>query len=327
MMGMILLTCISAFLIALVLGRYLIPLLRAMKAGQSIREVGPEWHNVKAGTPTMGGIIFIVAALFAIAADWKTIQMGDWTIIYISLFALAFGLIGFADDYIKVRKKRNLGLTALQKSALQLVVAILYLTALYRSGRLSCDLYIPFWNVTFEVPVAVYMLFAVFVIVGAVNAVNLTDGIDGLATGVTMPVMLFFALVAIRWGDEPVAKYAMALFGGLAAFLCYNFHPARVFMGDTGSLYLGGAVCGLAFALDMPLILILVGIIYICETLSVMIQVTYFKLTHGKRVFRMTPIHHHFEMGGWSEVKIFGVFTAITIACCVLAWFGVIGRY
>ena len=324
---MLILTCITAFIIGIVMGKITIPLLRALKAGQSIRDVGPEWHNVKQGTPTMGGVIFIVATLFALAADWSSIQAGDLSLVYLYLFALAYGLIGFVDDYIKVRKKRNLGLTALQKLVLQLAAAGVYLFALYENGRLSFDLYIPFANVTFPIPHVVYLLFAMFVIVACVNAVNLTDGIDGLATGVTMPVMLFFGMVALRMQDDAVAKFSLALFGGLTAFLCYNFHPARVFMGDTGSLLLGAAVCGAAFALDMPLILIVVGLVYIVETASVIIQVTYFKLTHGKRVFRMTPIHHHFEMGGWSEVKIFTVFTLLTVALCVLAWFGVVGRF
>lgn len=324
---MLILTCITAFIIGMVMGKITIPLLRALKAGQSIRDVGPEWHNVKQGTPTMGGVIFIVATLFAVAADWTSIRAGDFSLVYLYLFALAYGLIGFLDDYIKVRKKRNLGLTALQKLVLQLVAAAVYLFVLYESGRLTFDLYIPFANVTFAIPHVVYFLFAMFVIVACVNAVNLTDGIDGLATGVTMPVMLFFGMVALRMQDDAVAKFSLALFGGLTAFLCYNFHPARVFMGDTGSLFLGAAVCGAAFALDMPLILIVVGLVYIVETVSVIIQVTYFKLTHGKRVFRMTPIHHHFEMGGWSEVKIFTVFTLLTVALCILAWFGVVGRF
>ena len=159
--------------------------------------------------------------------------------------------------------------------------------------------------------------------VGTVNAVNITDGIDGLATGVTLPVMIFFAVTAYLQGSETLALFPAALVGGLAGFLCYNFHPAKVFMGDTGSLFLGGAVCGMAFALDMPLILILVGFVYIVEVVSVIMQVLYFKLTHGKRIFRMTPIHHHFEMGGWSEVKIFTVFTGITVVMCILAWFGI----
>jgi phospho-N-acetylmuramoyl-pentapeptide-transferase len=323
----LILTCITAFIIGIVAGKIAIPLLRALKAGQSIREVGPEWHSVKQGTPTMGGVIFIVATLFAVGADWANLQAGDFTVVYLFLFALAYGAIGFIDDYIKVRKKRNLGLTALQKLILQLIAAAAYLFVLYKTGRMTFDLYIPFANVTLEMPHFLYALFAMFVIVAVVNAVNLTDGIDGLATGVTMPVILFFGMVALRGQDLAVAKFSLALFGGLAAFLCYNFHPAQVFMGDTGSLFLGASVCGAALALDMPLILILVGLIYLIETASVIIQVTYFKLTHGKRVFRMTPIHHHFEMGGWSEVKIFTVFTIITVICCILAWFGVVGRF
>ena len=170
-------------------------------------------------------------------------------------------------------------------------------------------------------------IFAAFVIVGCVNAVNLTDGVDGLSSSVTIPVMVFFAATAYIYGRTTLALLPATVAGGLAAFLCYNFHPAKVFMGDTGSLFLGGMVCGMAFALDMPLILILVGIIYICETLSVILQVTYFKLTHGKRIFKMTPIHHHFELCGWKEEKIVFVFTAITLVMCVLAYLGVMNRY
>jgi phospho-N-acetylmuramoyl-pentapeptide-transferase len=323
----LILTCILAFVVGLLLGKLIIPALRALKAGQSIREIGPSWHAGKTGTPTMGGIIFVLAALTCFVTGWRTVRDGDWTIVYVFALSLVFGLIGFLDDFFKVKFKRNLGLTALQKFLLQLVASIVYLFALRSGGQLTNDLYIPFANVTFQIPWVAYLIFAAFVMVGCVNAVNLTDGIDGLATGVTMPVMLFFALIAARWNQQGVALYAIALFGALAAFLCYNFHPAKVFMGDTGSLFLGAAVCGAAFALDMPLVLILVGIIYIVETVSVILQVGYFKLTHGKRIFRMTPIHHHFEMGGWSEVKIFSVFTAITVLACILAWLGVMHRF
>ena len=170
------------------------------------------------------------------------------------------------------------------------------------------------------------MVFAAFVMVGTVNAVNLTDGVDGLATGVTIPVMLFYVAVSAWYGRSDLITAAAAMAGGLSAFLIYNFHPAKVFMGDTGSLFLGGAVCGLAFALDIPLVLILVGIIYILETLSDILQVGYFKLTHGKRIFRMAPLHHHLELGGWSEVKLFCVFSGVTLLACVLAFLGVMGR-
>lgn len=194
---------------------------------------------------------------------------------------------------------------------------------------MTTNLYIPFWNVVKPLPEAVYFIFAAFVIVGTVNSVNLTDGVDGLAAGTSIPVCLFFAVLTYVWGTEFLALgiFASAIAGGLLGFLVYNFNPAKVFMGDTGSLFLGGAVCGMAFALDIPLVLILVGIIYIIETVSVMMQVTYFKLTHGKRIFRMTPIHHHFEMGGWSEVKIFTVFTGITVVMCLLAWLGICHRF
>jgi phospho-N-acetylmuramoyl-pentapeptide-transferase len=247
--------------------------------------------------------------------------------IVVFLFSLVFGVIGFIDDYMKVKYHKNEGLTAAQKFLLQLAAAILFVVILRHLGYLTGELYIPFVNYEWHIPWVVYMVLAAFIIVGTVNAVNLTDGVDGLATGVTIPVMVFFAVVAILWSQGDIAITAAALAGGLCAFLIYNFHPAKVFMGDTGSLFLGGAVCGLAFALDIPLILILVGIIYICETLSDIIQVTYFKLTHGKRIFRMAPLHHHFEMGGWSEEKLFFVFSGITLVFCVLAYLGVMGRF
>ncbi len=327
-MGMkLIIACLGAFVLGLLLGKIVIPALHALKAGQSIREIGPKWHAGKAGTPTMGGVIFILAALVCIPVGWKELASGDLSMIYVFGFSLVFGLIGFLDDFFKVKFKRNLGLTALQKFLLQLAAAIIYLFLLRSNGSLTNELYLPFFNVSWTIPWVVYFIFAAFVMVGCVNAVNLTDGIDGLATGVTMPVMLFFALAAASWSQTGTALYAIALFGALSAFLCYNFHPAKVFMGDTGSLFLGAAVCGLAFALDMPLILILVGLIYIIETVSVILQVGYFKLTHGKRIFRMTPIHHHFEMGGWSEVKIFTVFTLVTVICCALAWLGVMNRF
>ena len=319
---------LCSFVLSLVFGRLLIPALRALKAGQSIREIGPSWHNSKAGTPTMGGIMFIAAVtLCTVAAGWRSMMAGYRTHLYVLAFALVFGLIGFLDDFVKVKYKRNLGLTAIQKFALQLAAAGAYLALLRHNGDLTCDLYIPFWNVTFDIPWVVYLIFAMFVIVGCVNAVNLTDGVDGLSSSVTIPVMVFFTVCAALWGKTTLALLPAALVGGLAAFLVYNFHPAKVFMGDTGSLFLGAAVCGLAFALDMPLILILVGLVYICETLSVIMQVTYFKLTHGKRIFKMTPIHHHFELCGWSEVKIVAVFAGITVVMCVLAFIGVMHRF
>ena len=194
-------------------------------------------------------------------------------------------------------------------------------------GALTNALYIPFVNVSITIPWVVYLIFAAFVIVGAVNAVNLTDGIDGLATSVTFVVMVFFAVTTALWSMTALSLFSAALAGGLAAFFCYNHHPAKCFMGDTGSLFLGGAVAALGFAVDMPLILVFVGIIYIAETLSVIIQVTYFKATHGKRFFKMSPLHHHLELSGWNENKLVVVFSAITAACCLLAYLGVMNRF
>ena len=254
-------------------------------------------------------------------------RSGDYTYLLVYCFALIFGIIGFLDDFIKVRKKRNLGLTEIQKLLLQLAAAALYLVVLRKTGHLTSQLYIPFANLSITIPWVLYLILSIFIIVGTVNAVNLTDGVDGLSSSVTIPVMLFYAVVAWQWQKIGASQLAAALVGGLCGFLIYNFHPAKVFMGDTGSLFLGGAVCGLAYALDMPLILILVGIIYIVETLSDIIQVGYFKLTHGKRIFKMAPLHHHFEKCGWSEVKIVGVFTAITVVFCILAYVGVMHRF
>ena len=318
---------VCAFVLSAIFGKLVIPALRALKAGQSIREVGPSWHEGKSGTPTMGGIMFILAAaLCTVAGGWHAMRGGYYTHLIVLAFAVVYGLIGFLDDYCKVKRKQNEGLTALQKLVLQLAAAAAYLALLRYTGSLTCDLYIPFFQVTLQVNWIVYMIFAMFVLVGCVNAVNLTDGLDGLATGVTMPVMAFFAITAWLWKQTTLAIFPAALFGALGGFLIYNFHPAKVFMGDTGSLFLGGAVCGLAFALDMPLVLILVGLVYLLETLSVIMQVTYFKLTHGKRIFKMTPIHHHFELCGWSEEKIFIVFVGITVVMCVLAYVGVSPR-
>ena len=306
-----------------VLGRLLLPVLHALKAGQSIRELGPTWHNNKAGTPMMGGLMFIFASVICLLICIPT--MTEYTVFYALIPALCFGFIGFLDDFTKIKFKRNLGLTGWQKAALQLIVSVLYLYLLYKEGSLSCNLYIPFVNVTLSIHPMVYIFFAMFVMVGCVNAVNLTDGVDGLSSSVTIPVMVFFAAAAAAMGKFDLALLPASLIGGLIAYLFYNWHPAKVFMGDTGSLFLGGVVCALAFALDMPLILILVGFVYICETMSVILQVGYFKLTHGKRLFKMAPIHHHFEMCGWKEEKVVLIFAGVSVIMCILAWFGISG--
>ena len=309
-------------------GYWLIPFLRKVKAGQSIKRDGPVWHMSKEGTPTMGGLMFIAGMLAAVLiACIKEMREGDWSAPAMLLFALVQGAIGFTDDLEKIRRHGNQGLTGWQKSLLQLVVAVAFVLLLRYIGYLSPNLYIPFFDTVVPLPEPVYVAFCAFVILGTVNAVNLTDGEDGLVTGVTLPVALCFAALAVTWHMEPQAIFASALTAGLVGFLIYNRHPAQVFMGDTGSLFLGGAVCALAFAMDMPLALIPLGIVYIAEAMSDILQVGYFKLTHGKRIFKMAPIHHHFEKSGWSEWKVFWVFSSVSLAFALLTWLCLRGRY
>lgn len=325
----IILAAIVSFVVTAVVGKFLIPALVRLKAGQSIKEIGPKWHMSKQGTPTMGGLMFIIGIGVAIViCGWRGMLEGSFQHLYVYLFALVFGGIGYIDDYQKVKHHQNTGLTAPQKFILQLAAAVAFLCLMRYEGMLSPNLYIPFWNTHVVLPWSVYLVFAAFVIVGTVNAVNITDGLDGLSTSVTIPVAVFFSVMAIIWpGFAQLGTFSAAMLGGLCGFLGYNRYPAKVFMGDTGSLFLGGAVAALAFAYDMPLILLLVGFVYLCETLSDIIQVTYFKLTHGKRIFKMAPLHHHFEMCGWKETKIVAVFAAVSALFCVLAYLGVMDRF
>ncbi len=330
---------ILAFLIALAVavavGKFYVPWLRKIKAGQEIKEIGPNWHMTKAGTPTMGGVIFIagvIAAVLAVAIP--SFREGEMGALFVLLFSLFYGAIGFLDDYEKLKKKQNLGLSAKAKFLLQVAVAVALLFLLRLEGYLTPNLYIPFWHITVPLPEWLYFVLAAFIIVGTVNSVNLTDGLDGLATSVTIPVFVCYTAVAFAWGSgfSSLGIFAAGLTGALFGFLVYNFYPAKCFMGDTGSLFLGGAVCGMAFALDMPLILVPLGVIYIIEALSDIIQVGYFKLSHGKRVFRMAPFHHHLEMGGWTghkwtEKQIVALFTSISIVFAIIAFFGCVNRY
>ena len=322
-MTRVLLTAVISCALSGVLGYLLLPVLHALKAGASILQIGPSWHNNKSGTPIMGGLMFIFTAIIMLLANIGSME--DYSVFYVLVLSLCFGVIGFLDDFTKVKFKRNLGLTSLQKAMLQMAVSALFLYAMYKSGSMNTHLYIPFVNVSFDLHPIVYIFFSMFVMVGCVNSVNLTDGVDGLSSSVTLPVMLFFTAAAVGTGRMELALLPASLFGGLIAYLFYNWHPAKVFMGDTGSLFLGGVVCAMAFALDMPLVLILVGFVYICETVSVILQVGYFKLTHGKRLFKMSPIHHHFEMCGWKEEKIVLSFAAVSAVMCLLAWFGISG--
>ena len=330
------------FVLAAAIGAWLVPFLRKIKAGQSIKEIGPTWHRSKEGTPTMGGLMFILATTVAVLAlSWDRFRQGDFANLFVLIFALIYGAIGFLDDYEKLRHKQNTGLTAKQKFLLQLAVAVafLYLLRLFgllhRSAVPGCiDVYVPFWNISFPLNEVVYVICAAFVIVGTVNAVNITDGVDGLCTGTSIPVFLFYTAVCFRFGQRflGLGIFAAALTGGLFGFLIYNFNPAKTFMGDTGSLFLGGAVVAMAFAYDMPLILITLCILFLLETLSDIIQVGYFKLSHGKRVFKMAPFHHHLEMGGWTgkkwkEKELFLLFTGISLLFAVISFLGVQGRF
>ncbi len=302
-----------AFTICVCIGPFFIPFLRRLKFGQEIREIGPSWHKSKRGTPTMGGIIFIIATILV-----TLIFDRDKKAIMLVALSLAFGLIGLADDFIKVVMKRNLGLTEKQKFLMQLVASVLFIYLGMRFEMFDSKIIIPFANSTLDIG-WFYIPLVLFIIIGGTNSVNLTDGVDGLATSITIVVSLFFTIVALAANELSVAIFSGALSGALIGFLIFNIHPAKVFMGDTGSLYLGGAVCGMALILKMPVILAIVGLVYVIETLSVIIQVTSFKLT-GKRVFKMSPIHHHFEMCGWSENKIVSTAVIITVILAIIGY-------
>ncbi len=318
---MFVLPMLIAFLVTAILGPVLIPWLHKLKFGQQILEIGPNWHKKKAGTPTMGGIMFIVGCIVAVGG--ALFAEMDIRLLMMLVISLGFGLIGFVDDYVKVVKKRNLGLTAKQKFALQAILAIIYILVLKETGNLDNEIIFPFVKTPIILPWWLYIVLILFVVTGTVNAVNLTDGLDGLATSITSVVALFFAVAAVLFEDLSSVAFAMAIFGGCLGFLIFNRHPAKVFMGDTGSLFLGGAISVLAIGLEMPIILVIAGFVYLFEALSVIMQVTSFKLT-GKRIFKMSPIHHHFEMCGWREVKIVAVFTMVTVVLCIISVYAIL---
>lgn len=314
----ILLSVIMPFLISVALGPVVIPFLRRLKVGQTVREEGPESHLKKNGTPTMGGILILISVVAA-----SLVFVKDYPkIIPVLFLTLGFGMIGFLDDYIKVVLKRSMGLRPWQKFALQIVVTGVFAFYLMRWTDVSLAMKVPFLD-------GVYLDFGVlnipilfFVVIGTVNGTNFTDGLDGLASSVTVLVATFFSVVAIGTGSgiEPVT---CAVAGALMGFLLFNVYPASVFMGDTGSLALGGFVAASAYMLQMPLYIVIVGFIYLIEVVSVILQVSYFKLTGGKRIFRMAPIHHHFELGGWSETRVVAVFSIVTALLCLVALAGV----
>ena len=319
--------CVAAFVVSVLVGKWLIPVLRRAKLGQQIKEIGPNWHMSKQGTPVMGGLMFIAAVVLVSLVGIFGFCGETAPMLCVLFLAVSSALIGFLDDFEKLTKKRNLGLTAIQKLVLQIAVTVIFIVLLEVLEISSNTVYLPFFDLTFKLPKVIYYVAATFVILGTINAANLTDGVDGLAAGVTLPIAVFFAVAAFLMGKTGLSLMSAAFFGALCGFLVYNFHPAKVFMGDTGSLFIGGMVSGLAFVLDMPLIILIVGIIYFIEALSDILQVGYFKLTHGKRIFKMAPIHHHFELCGWSEKKIFFVFSGVTLLMAALALYGVHGLW
>ncbi len=307
-----------AFIINIFLCPTIIPFLTRLKFGQNVRDDGPQSHLVKSGTPTMGGIMILISLVISSLFFLKGNKDG----IAVLFVTIGYGIIGFIDDYIKVVKKRSLGLRAYQKIIGQLIITGVFLYYLYNYSNVGTDIYIPFTNgKTLELGI-LFIPFFFIVMVGTVNSVNLTDGLDGLASGVTVLVVVFFLFnaLSINRGLLPITGAAV---GALLGFLLFNTHPAKVFMGDTGSLALGGLVASIAIIMKMPLFIIIVGIIYVLEAVSVMLQVGYFKLTKGKRLFKMAPIHHHFEQCGWKEVKVVAVFYIITAIACLIGFLAI----
>lgn len=314
----ILMSVIISFAISVVLGPVVIPFLRRLKVGQTVRDEGPQSHLKKNGTPTMGGILILLGVVVT-----SILYVRDYPKILPILFVtLGFGLIGFMDDYIKVVLKRSMGLRAWQKMALQILVTGVFAYYLIHYTDVPLAMRIPFWSGhyldfgIFNIPI----LF--FIVIGTVNGTNFTDGLDGLASSVTVLIATFFTVVAIglQSGIEPIT---CAVVGALLGFLLFNVYPASVFMGDTGSLALGGFVAATAYMLQMPIFIAIVGLIYVIEVLSVIIQVGYFKMSGGKRIFKMAPIHHHFELCDWSETRIVAVFSIVTALLCLVALMGI----
>ena len=304
---------VVSFIISIILGPIIIPMLQRLKFGQNIRKEGPQSHLKKAGTPTIGGLIFIISTLIVMVV----MRYNPTDEAMIALYSLlAFGFIGFLDDFLKIVKKQNEGLKAWQKMLLLIIFSTAI--AVYGSVNLGTALMIPFIGT--KIPLGIlYIPFVIVYYAGATNAVNLTDGLDGLASTVSILVLTFFGVVSFTMGHESLSVFSFILAGGLLGFLKFNAYPAKVFMGDTGSLAIGGAIATIALILELPLILVIVGGIYVFETISVILQVSSYKL-RGKRLFKMAPIHHHFEQEGWSETKIVTVFSIITVLLCVIGF-------
>lgn len=323
------LCALITFTLTALFSKWIIPKLKSVKMGQKILDIGPRWHKGKEGTPTMGGLTFIGATLIVLILSLTAIryflpeaEIQTGRLAVCLGFALLNGVIGFIDDFTKFSKKQNQGLSPAQKYLLQLVIAGAFLFAMNRLGYIDGSLRIPYLDINVDLGFFYYIIMLIL-ITGIVNSVNLTDGIDGLASTVTFVVAAFFSVASFVLANFTSMLASALLVGATLGFLTYNAYPAKIFMGDTGSLYLGGFVVALGFLIDNPLILIPVGIVYICESLSDILQVGYYKLSHGKRIFKMAPIHHHFEKCGWSENKIVCVFSLVTLVFCVLAFFGI----
>lgn len=316
MVGAFLLTLITTFL----LEKKFIPFLMRIKMGQTILEIGPRWHKSKEGTPTMGGLFFIGGILASVALFGIPILVrgGDMNLVKVFVMSLLYGVVGFIDDFVKFVKKRNKGLTAIQKLIFQFAIAAGFLFSM--KGNLTTALDLPFTDFSLELGVF-YWVFAIVFLVLVTNAVNLTDGIDGLAGSTTLVAFVFFAMITLLQHHFEGAMFSFAICGAMIGFLIYNIYPARIFMGDTGSLFLGGAVAGMAFWLDKPLLILLVGFVYLFEALSVVLQVGSYKMTK-KRIFKMAPFHHHLEMCGWREPKIVSFSCILTAILSILAYFG-----
>ena len=315
----------AVFALTVVFLRILIPILRSHKVGQKILDIGPRWHKSKEGTPIMGGLAFILAALLVAASFYIVKGLRGEAQNYLPLaitlaFAVANGAIGFADDYCKLIKKQNEGLTEKQKLFLQLVIAAAYICVMSYTGNLPTLWKLPFTDFAIELGWFCYPV-SIILLAGVINGANFTDGIDGLASCVTCVIGGFFAIVAFAFYNEGMAVLSGILIGATLGFLIYNFHPAKVFMGDTGSLFLGALVMGGAYAMKAPLLGLIVSAVFIIEMLSSLLQRVYFKLSHGKRLFRMAPLHHHFEKCGWGENTIVFVFSAVELLFCIIAWF------
>ena len=325
--GVLLISLTLSFLITVIISARIIPVLKKKKLGQKILEIGPNWHKSKEGTPTMCGISFIIAItvsfLVICLAYRKNIESRELIVaINVLAFSLLNCLVGLIDDVAKIRKRKNEGLKPVEKIILQLIIAVLFLFSLYKCVDMNTELYIPYFDITVDLGFW-YYIFCVFLICGIVNSVNLTDGIDGLASTVVITVGALFIVLGVgEYTDLSVFALSSSLVGGLLGFLVFNIHPAKAFMGDTGSLFLGGMVVGLSFAINNPVLAVIYGFVFVCEALSDVLQVAYFKVTKGKRLLKMAPFHHHLEKSGFSEMKIVALLGGTNVVFCILALFG-----